>query len=159
MWGGRGQGRANHSSQSNPKGSDPLTGKSGTTKDKLYAKSESSGLRTAPKLAEVYAILACGLENLKRAPKGRTIQICSDSRAVLLAIESSKVKSRLVLEFKRTLNDLASRNKLILTWVPGHSGVRGNDEADRLAREGVQKLMARDPGNATSKGPYRRAFA
>ncbi|KAJ8977196.1 hypothetical protein NQ317_009430 [Molorchus minor] len=53
-----------------------------------------------------------------------------------MAIESSKVKSRLVLECKKTLNDLASRNKVILTWVPGHSGVRGNEEADRLAREG-----------------------
>ncbi|KAJ8971488.1 hypothetical protein NQ317_004598 [Molorchus minor] len=76
------------------------------------------------------------LENLNKAPKGRTIQIFSDSWAALLAIESSKVKSRLVLECKKTLNDLASRNKVILTWVPGHSGVQGNEEADRLAREG-----------------------
>ncbi|KAJ8974770.1 hypothetical protein NQ317_007320 [Molorchus minor] len=84
--------------------------------------------------AEVYAILACGLENPKRAPKGRTIQICSDGRAALLAIESSKVESRLVLECKKTLNDLASRNKVIITWVPGHLGVRGNEKTDRLAR-------------------------
>ncbi|KAJ8968475.1 hypothetical protein NQ317_013970 [Molorchus minor] len=48
----------------------------------------------------------------------------------------TQVKSRLVLECRKTLNDLASRNKVILTWVPGHSGVRGNEEADRLAREG-----------------------
>ncbi|KAJ8975159.1 hypothetical protein NQ317_014533 [Molorchus minor] len=46
------------------------------------------------------------------------------------------VKSRLVLECKKTLNDLVSRNKVILTWVPGHSGVRENEEVDRLAREG-----------------------
>ncbi|KAJ8967871.1 hypothetical protein NQ317_006187 [Molorchus minor] len=38
---------------------------------------------------------------------------------------------------RKTLNDLASRNKMILTWVPGHSGVRGNEEADRLVREGL----------------------
>ncbi|KAJ8972907.1 hypothetical protein NQ317_001578 [Molorchus minor] len=53
-------------------------------------------------------ILTCGLKNLKKAPERRTIQICSDSQAVFLAIESSKVKSRLVLECKKTLNDLAS---------------------------------------------------
>ncbi|KAJ8977458.1 hypothetical protein NQ317_004875 [Molorchus minor] len=59
-----------------------------------------------------------------------------NSQAALLAIESSKVKSRLGLECKKTLNDLASRNKLILTWVPGYLAARGNEEADTLAREG-----------------------
>ncbi|KAJ8936359.1 hypothetical protein NQ318_007126 [Aromia moschata] len=126
---------------------------------------ESSGLQTAPKLAirpergvygkttrtklcfalgsyasvfqaEIYAILACGMEILKTAPKRRTIQICTDSQAALMAIESSKVKSRLVLDCKKILNDLASCNRVILTWVPGHSGVPGNEEADRLARLG-----------------------
>ncbi|KAJ8942344.1 hypothetical protein NQ318_011294 [Aromia moschata] len=86
--------------------------------------------------AEIYAILACGMEILKTAPKRTTIQICTDSQAALMAIESSKVKSRLVLDCKKTLNDLASCNRVILTWVPGHSGVPGNEEADRLARLG-----------------------
>ncbi|KAJ8956445.1 hypothetical protein NQ318_010759 [Aromia moschata] len=86
--------------------------------------------------AEIYAILACGMEILKTAPKRRTIQICTDSQAALMAIESSKVKSRLVLDCKKILNDLASCNRVILTWVPGHSGVPGNEEADRLARLG-----------------------
>ncbi|KAJ8978218.1 hypothetical protein NQ317_002038 [Molorchus minor] len=66
----------------------------------------------------------------------RTIQICSASQAALLVIESSKVKSRLILQCKKTLNDLDSRNRVILTRVPGHSGVLGNEEGDRLAREG-----------------------
>ncbi|KAJ8942174.1 hypothetical protein NQ318_002847 [Aromia moschata] len=86
--------------------------------------------------AEIYAILACGMEILKTAPKRRTIPICTDSQAALMAIESSKVKSRLVLDCKKILNDLASCNRVILTWVPGHSGVPGNEEADRLARLG-----------------------
>ncbi|KAJ8950921.1 hypothetical protein NQ318_008359 [Aromia moschata] len=51
--------------------------------------------------AEIYAILACGMEILKTAPKRRTIQICTDSQAALMAIESSKVKSRLVLDCKK----------------------------------------------------------
>ncbi|KAJ8948088.1 hypothetical protein NQ318_008439 [Aromia moschata] len=66
----------------------------------------------------------------------RMILICTDSQAALMAIESSKVKSRLVLDCKKILNDLASCNRVILTWVPGHSGVPGNEEADRLARVG-----------------------
>ncbi|KAJ8972261.1 hypothetical protein NQ317_010755 [Molorchus minor] len=116
----------------------------------------------------------------EKISKRRTIQICSDSQAALLAIESSKVKSRHVLECKKTLNDPASCNKLILTLVPGHSGVRGNEEDDRMTREGsamypiagahnkgtilngglghervpsqgIRKFMARNPGNATSE--------
>ncbi|KAJ8941264.1 hypothetical protein NQ318_016929 [Aromia moschata] len=86
--------------------------------------------------AEIYAILACGMEILKTAPKRRTIQICTDSQAALMAIESSKVKSQFVLDCKKILNDLASCNRVILTWVLGHSGVPGNEEADRLARVG-----------------------
>ncbi|KAJ8952299.1 hypothetical protein NQ318_007467 [Aromia moschata] len=50
--------------------------------------------------------------------------------------ESSKIKSRLFLDCKKILNDLASCNRVILTWVLGHSGVPGNEEADRLARVG-----------------------
>ncbi|KAJ8981244.1 hypothetical protein NQ317_005758 [Molorchus minor] len=72
--------------------------------------------------------------------KGRPIEICSDLQAVLLAIEYSKVKSRLVPACKKTLNDLASHNRVILNWVPGHSGVRENEEGDRLAREGIKRL-------------------
>ncbi|KAJ8975338.1 hypothetical protein NQ317_018923, partial [Molorchus minor] len=33
-------------------------------------------------------------------------------------------------------NDLASRKRIILTWAPGHSGVRRNEEAHRLVRKG-----------------------
>ncbi|KAJ8932985.1 hypothetical protein NQ318_010569 [Aromia moschata] len=74
-----------------------------------------SGHMLAFSRAEIYAILACGLEILKTAPKRRTIQICTDSQAALMAIESSKVKSRLVLDCKKILNDLASCNRVILT--------------------------------------------
>ncbi|KAJ8958596.1 hypothetical protein NQ318_016317 [Aromia moschata] len=118
---------------------------------------ESSGLQTAPKLAirpereymakprgQNYLLPSGGNicypsmrdGNPKNSSKRRTIQICTDSQAALMAIESSKVKSRLVLDCKKILNDLASCNRVILTWVPGHLGVPGNEEADRLARVG-----------------------
>ncbi|KAJ8954607.1 hypothetical protein NQ318_003140 [Aromia moschata] len=75
----------------------------------------------------------------KTAPKRRMIQICTDSQAVLMAIESSKVKSRLVLDCKKySKDDLASCNRVILTWVPRHSGVPGNEEADSQSRINIR---------------------
>ncbi|KAJ8964752.1 hypothetical protein NQ317_008057 [Molorchus minor] len=77
----------------------------------------------------------------------------------------------------QTLEDGASRNRVILTWVPGHSGVRGNEKGhmrsepilgvtysigilamkELLAKE-VENSWQEAPGNATSKDPYRRAL-
>ncbi|KAJ8962127.1 hypothetical protein NQ318_018084 [Aromia moschata] len=69
-----------------------------TTKTKL---SFAHGSYASVFQAEIYAILTCGMEILKTTPKRRTIQICTDSQEALMAIESSKVKSRLVLDCKK----------------------------------------------------------
>jgi hypothetical protein len=46
--------------------------------------------------AEVYAILACSYYFLKECLSGKTICICSDSRATLMALSSHTASSRLV---------------------------------------------------------------
>ncbi|KAJ8967828.1 hypothetical protein NQ317_011283 [Molorchus minor] len=76
----------------------------------------------------------------EKGSERKNLQICSDSQATLLAIESSNMKSR-YLESKKTLNDLASRNTVMITWVPGHSGVRKDEEVDRLPREGSARYL------------------
>jgi hypothetical protein len=40
------------------------------------------------------------------------------------------------------LNRLSRRNKVTIDWIPGHSGIPGNEEADQLAREAT--LIPRD---------------
>ncbi|KAJ8933119.1 hypothetical protein NQ318_003037 [Aromia moschata] len=50
--------------------------------------------------------------------------------------EMNRIRPNILLDCKNILNDLASCNRVIITWVLGHSGVPGNEEADRLARLG-----------------------
>ncbi|KAJ8914451.1 hypothetical protein NQ315_011392 [Exocentrus adspersus] len=68
--------------------------------------------------------------------------IYSDSQAALKAIIGSmQVCSRLVWDCVKALQELGSWNKLTLAWVPGHKGYKGNEEADRLAREGAERAL------------------
>jgi len=84
---------------------------------------------------EVYAILQCACENIRRAYKNKQILIFSDSQAALKALSSLKVTSGLVAECLDALSALASLNEVTLIWVLGHCGILGNEEADKLARQ------------------------
>jgi hypothetical protein len=46
------------------------------------------------------------------------------------------VTSGLVAECLDAFSALASRNEVILMWVPWHCGIPGNEGADKLARQG-----------------------
>ena len=74
---------------------------------------------------EIYAILQCACENIRRAYKNKWILIFSDSQAALKALSGPKVASRLVAECLDALSVLASVNKVTLAWVPGHFCQRG----------------------------------
>jgi hypothetical protein len=44
------------------------------------------------------------------------------------------------------LSELAGLNEVILVWVPGHCGIFGNEEADKLARQASAKpLLGPEP--------------
>ncbi|KAJ8909306.1 hypothetical protein NQ315_004678 [Exocentrus adspersus] len=91
--------------------------------------------------AEVFVISACVSENLKRGYSNQHIQICTDSQAALHALKSSRIISQVVLECTNSLAALGQRNKVRLVWVPGHSGVAGNEEADVLAPKGSSDTL------------------
>jgi RNase H len=93
---------------------------------------------------------------LKEGFFGIRILICSDSKAALLALSSFVVGSRLVLECWENLQSLAETNSVELAWVPGHSGIIGNEIADELAREGSSNPpIAPLPAIPLSRGWFR----
>lgn len=86
--------------------------------------------------AEVLAVTECARYCLQENFLHKKISLCSDSQAALKALMSYKIDSRLVLECRNLLQELSQRNLLTLVWVPGHSDISGNEEADGLARGG-----------------------
>jgi hypothetical protein len=69
---------------------------------------------------EIYAILQCSYENMRRAYRNKRILIFSDSQAALKALNGPEVTSRLVAECLDALSALADLNKVTLIWVSGH---------------------------------------
>jgi len=86
--------------------------------------------------SEVVAILQCAQMLLRRKIRDKKITIYSDSQAALKALNAYQTESKLVWESMSLLNELGELNQLTISWVPGHAGIRGNEEADGTARMG-----------------------
>ncbi|KAJ8917941.1 hypothetical protein NQ315_002636 [Exocentrus adspersus] len=106
--------------------------------------------------AEVYALLQCARENNLRAYRNKRINILTDSQAALKGLRNHKVTSRLLWECWEELSDLARHNRVVLLWVPGHSGIKGNEKADELARKGSSaSYIGPEPAVGVSKTMVR----
>jgi ribonuclease HI len=106
---------------------------------------------------EVYAILTCFHETETQDRPEKCISICSDSQAALKALQAAKITSPLVRQCQKALNDISTRHTVGLYWVPGHTRVRGNEMADKLARDGsVQRFDGPDPVLGVSRQNIRR---
>ncbi|XP_055714430.1 uncharacterized protein LOC129808685 [Phlebotomus papatasi] len=88
--------------------------------------------------AEIMALVFCAAECGRKYTDSTTIKIFSDSQAALRALIAPICSSKLVLECRQELNELAERHQVILTWVPGHSNVGGNNTADSLAKSSAK---------------------
>lgn len=68
--------------------------------------------------------------------------ICSDSTSALLCLDIKKSETRqdIIIEILQLLQNLEQKNKIVeFVWVPAHSGVEGNEAADRLAKTVMAK--------------------
>ena len=70
--------------------------------------------------------------------KPRYIKIFSDSQAAIMALDTSEMTSLLVKQTKVVLNKLANKTqRLTIVWIKAHVGHEGNEEADKLAKQGT----------------------
>ncbi len=86
--------------------------------------------------AEAFAILMGIQEVLPIGVHEERVVICSDSKGMIEALASPITNSKLIKECKDYLNMAGLRNRISLVWVPGHSNVDGNENADVLAKAG-----------------------
>jgi hypothetical protein len=87
--------------------------------------------------AEVMAILGCTELLLSKNITSTRIHICYDSRAAIAALVKTTTDLSLVWESMQLLEKLIESNKVTLVQIPGHQGIPGNEEADKLAQEGT----------------------
>jgi ribonuclease HI len=90
--------------------------------------------------AEVTAILrACThiKSNIAKLTDYNQIDIISDSKASLQALQKNVTTSNLVKMCKTTIDDLNSQIPVALHWIKAHVGHYGNELADQMAKKGT----------------------
>jgi ribonuclease HI len=90
--------------------------------------------------AEVMAILRCVKLLLRKNLTRRRIHICCDNIVAIAALAKTTTESSLVCECVQGLEKLSKSNKVTLMWIPGHQGIPGNEEADKLVKEGAVEV-------------------
>ncbi|HIP25812.1 MAG TPA: hypothetical protein EYG81_05080, partial [Archaeoglobus profundus] len=84
--------------------------------------------------AELYAILAA-VKEIEFDNNLRTI-IYSDSRSAIEAIREYNPKHPIVTQIKFELHKKKLEGKITrVCWIPAHVGIKGNEEADKTAKE------------------------
>ena len=106
--------------------------------------------------AELYAKLAYVHEIETQDRPEKYVSICYDSQAALKARQAAKTTPPLVRQCQQMLNNICTLHNVGLYRVPGHAGARGNEIADKLARDGsVQQFVGSEPFLGVSRQNIR----
>lgn len=92
--------------------------------------------------AEIFGAYKALEKALEYNRADQQIHVLLDNQAAVLALQTGRSSSSLttVINFR----ELAHMAHVSVKWIPGHSEIRGNDEADAEARAGLRQLPQRN---------------
>ena len=71
--------------------------------------------------------------------------ILTDCKSVLQSVQGSRDQSELMRRIRRELTSLSQKTNLVMQWIPAHCDIKGNEEADRLSKEGSKATQEDHP--------------
>ena len=111
------------------------------TREELF---ESCGAHASNYEAEATAIEA-SLQHISNIFKQKVKQrnniiIFSDAKSVLEALRNEDLNDMTIRRLSRTISDFIAAHTVDITlqWIPGHTNIPGNEQADKLAKQGAR---------------------
>ena len=86
------------------------------------------------------SVYTAELQALKQVyqSKEKKFMIFSDSLSALQVLKNFKIDHPLLIQIQELLHKInANKKETVFMWVPGHIGIRGNETADRAAKEAL----------------------
>ncbi|XP_042149568.1 uncharacterized protein LOC115311803 [Ixodes scapularis] len=107
---------------------------------------------TSVKEAELRAILAAIEDILSISVTASKAIIFTDSQEAIIATRCSRAKGRTTKKIKKMATELRERGtELYITWLPGHSGIAGNERAHRAAVEAAHYSSTLGPTSPSGR--------
>jgi ribonuclease HI len=111
--------------------------------DVIYDKSTYLGTMATVFQAEIFAIGQAAhhiITNPNILNNADSVDIITDSKSALQALDNICTSSKLIMDCKKTLDKLHEKAKVTIHWTKAHVGHEGNEKADTLAKEGTTKV-------------------
>ena len=95
-------------------------------------------LKHLPNESSIYSAEAIAIDlamNIIANHKSTKFILYSDSKSVLQALQSKDSSTPLITRLLDKMNALSKNNSIILTWIPSHIGIQGNEKADKVEKK------------------------
>ena len=100
-------------------------------------------LKCLPNESSVYSAEAIGIDlamNIIAKHKSSKFIFYSDSKSVLQALQNKDSSTPLIGKLLDKMTTLSKNNTIILTWIPSHIDIQGNERADKAEKKSTPDM-------------------